>query len=58
MNRPYITEEIKRKVRLKRLEEEKEALKRHREFVLEQQKQAFMKSIINEELEEENGMSM
>lgn len=66
MNRPYIKADIIKQVRLRKIEEEKTALKRQREFIYEQQKQAFLQKqaisntqiIINEELEEENGMSM
>lgn len=67
MNRPYIKADIIKQVKLRKIEEEKTALKRQREFIYEQQKQAFLRQKlvisnsqikINEELEEENGMSM
>lgn len=65
MNRPYIKPEVIQKVKLRKIEEEKASLKRQREFIFEQQRQAFLQQqavsctpIISEELEEEQGMSM
>jgi len=62
MNRPYIKADVIQQVKLRKIEEEKAALKRQK-FILEQQRQAFLQqqatqTVINEVLDEEHGMSM
>lgn len=66
VNRPHINSDIIQQVKLRKIEEEKEVLKRQREFVFEQQRQAFlqqqstknMQKVLYDEPEEEQGMTM
>lgn len=65
LNRPRIKETVRKKVISNKTEQEKDTLKRQREFILEQQRRALegqpfqtTETLLEEELEENNGMSM
>ena len=65
LNRPHIKEDVRKKVIVRNIEQNKETLKRQRELILEGQRialegQAFQSTeeLLEEELEENNGMSM
>lgn len=65
LNRPLIKETIRKKVISNKTEQDKDALKKQREFILEQQRRALegqtfqtTEASLEEELEENNGMSM
>ena len=66
LNRPHIKEGVRKKVIVRNIEQDKETLKRQREFILEGQRLAFEGQTFQtteelegeEELEENNGMSM
>lgn len=65
LNRPRLKKSIRIKVIANKIEQDKDALRMQREFVLEQQRraledQAFQttEALLEEELEENNGMSM
>lgn len=65
LNRPHIKEAIRKKVISDKIEQDKDALRRQREFILEQQRRALedqtfqtTEALLDEELEENNGMSM